>query len=532
MRRLNPAIQAKFETAEALRAKGDIAAAVALCQEIIAQSPQEPNTLHLMGIIAQQLGNPDLALQYIEAALAINPRFAKAWFNRSVFLRARGRNDDALHSARAAAELAPNIGEAWDMIGQILKDQGRLDEAGECHRRAIDLQPNNAVFHDNYSLFLSVIGDLPGSYREARKATLLNPNYPSLNLGNILNRMGYPEKAAQQFAHTRAVCPTLPEVEVNEAIALMQMGDMEKGWELWEKRPEFPSPLNTIPLWQGQKVSRLVLHEEQGLGDLIQWLRYIPLLKSRADHIEAYVRAPLRRLCEESFPYVTYLDEKNPRSDAGARCRWSSFPYFFGKNLDNIPGTPYLTASAERRAFWRDKLRDMPSPRIGIVWAGGKGFSADAQRSLNIDLIRPLIACGPAHFVSLQKGRPEKIDGIFDADPYLNDFADTAALIEELDLVISVDTSTAHLAGALNKPLFLLLRSGGDWRWFLGREDTPWYKTARLFRQSPPGDWTNTIENLAAEIKKFLSGNNPVLIPPAWTGENLRQDPHALPLPE
>jgi hypothetical protein len=261
-------------------------------------------------------------------------------------------------------------------------------------------------------------------------------------------------------------------------------------------------------------------------------LRYVPLLRTRAARIDAYVRAPLRRLCQENFPYLHFLDEDAPVSSAEARCRWSSFAFFFDTRLDNIPSTPYLAASAERRAFWRDKLRDMPRPRIGLVWAGGKNFMNDAQRSLSADSLHPVIACGAAHFVSIQKGRPEKLAGIFDAAPDLEDFADTAALIEELDLVISVDTSTAHLAGALGKPVFILLPFGSDWRWFLGREDSPWYPTGRLFRQRKLGDWAGVIGAVTGEVQKLIAGDRSILQPVPWRGESLRQNPDALPLPE
>ena len=318
---------------------------------------------------------------------------------------------------------------------------------------------------------------------------------------------------------------------VNEATARLQIGDMEKGLGLWELRPDFEKGLCPIPLWQGQEVKHLLLHENQGLGDAIQLLRYIPLLKNYAKQIEICVREPLQRLCAENFPETINIGENVLASTADARCRWSSLPFFFGTRLDNIPPAPYLTAVSERRSLWCEKLHDLPKPRIGLVWAGNKKWYNDGRRSLNTDSLRPLLKEGAGHLVSIQKERAEKMEVTLDAGPLLGDFTDTAALMCELDLIIAVDTSTAHLAGALGRPVFILLPFDSDWRWLLGREDSPWYPSARLFRQTKPNDWDSVISIVAHEVKKFIAGDTSVLQAKRWQGENLRQNPHALPLP-
>jgi hypothetical protein len=168
---------------------------------------------------------------------------------------------------------------------------------------------------------------------------------------------------------------------------------------------------------------------------------------------------------------------------------------------------------------------------MGLVWAGNAHFRQDAKRSIPHDALKPLFDCGIAHFISLQKEKPNRASDLFDVSDYLHDFADTAALICELDLVITVDTATAHLAGALGKPVFILLPFVSDWRWLLGRADSPWYKTARLFRQKKPDDWGPVIEEVAAEVKKLMAGNRDILKPVLWQQENLRRHPDALPLP-
>ena len=262
----------------------------------------------------------------------------------------------------------------------------------------------------------------------------------------------------------------------------------------------------------------------------IQFLRYIPLLKKRADYLTLRLREPLVDLCAKNFPDVGIFSEAAQEPLAEARCRLSSLPFFFATRLNNIPPAPYLTAPEDE--LWRDRLRDRSSPRIGLVWAGNAKFQNDAARSIDFHVLSPLLSCGPEHFVSLQKDRTDNLptSGFFDAAPQLKNFTKTAALITELDLVISVDTATAHLAGALGKPVFILLPFNGDWRWLLEREDSPWYGSARLFRQKKPGDWDDVIARVSKEVKKFIAGDKSVLRAPTWRGKILRENPNALPL--
>jgi tetratricopeptide (TPR) repeat protein len=534
-----PEVREQLETAAQLHASGKLAEAAALYREILNASPRETEALHMLGVIAQQGGNPALALKFLEAALAADSNFTRAWYNRGLVLHVLKNDQKALQSLQMAVELDPGLGAAWDMIGQLLKNQGAYSEAQLCHTRAILLQPHNPRFYDNYADLLLARGDYTKACDTARHAETLDPSYISMSLGSILKAMGYPEQAASQFARLRALRGDDAETTATEAMVRLQIGDMEQGWKLWEQRPFLEKSLDTIPLWQGQEVTRLLLYEDQGLGDALQFLRYIPLLKSRAVQIVLCVRVPLRHLCAENFPNLKVMPfDSLPQTLPAlkqeglidARCRLSSLPFHFAARLGNIPSAPYLVAPAGRRGFWREALQDMPAPRIGLVWAGGAKFRRDAERSLNAATLYPLVACGAKHFVSLQKDRRDKIAEILDAAPRLQDFADTAALVAELDLVITVDTAVAHLAGALGKPAWILLPFDSDWRWLLGREDSPWYPSARLFRQKTPGDWPQVIARVKAEIEKLIAGDRTVLQAKPWNGESLRQNPDALPL--
>lgn len=528
---LNSDTQTRLDEAARVHANGKLDAATALYHEVLGLEPHEPNALQMLGVIAQQKGESELALRFFNAALTAKPDFLQARFNLSVVLRVVGRNDEALEALHKTLEAAPTFAEAWDLAGQLFNDKGAFADAHKCFAHALGLQPNNAHFYGNYALLLFAQGDLSEAYKAARKAESLDPTYPSILLGNILRAWGYPEEAAECFARARKSLPNFADACTSEAMARLQMGEMEQGLALWEHRPDFSSSLYAAPLWQGQKVASLLLYEDQGLGDALQFMRYIPLLGTRVGHLILRVREPLRTLCITNFPDIDVLadtDTAAPTTDA--RCRLSSLPFLFATRLSNIPPAPYLTAPDS--AVWRERMRGLPTPRIGLVWAGNVNFHNNAARSLDFCALAPVLSCGAEHFVSIQKDCSNDLAtaGIYDAAPLLHNFADTAALIAELDLVISVDTATAHLAGALGKPVFLLVPFASDWRWLLGREDSPWYSTMRLFRQRKAGDWNSVIETLGCEVKKFISGDTSVLCAEKWTGENLRKNPNALPL--
>ncbi|MDR3423570.1 MAG: tetratricopeptide repeat protein [Alphaproteobacteria bacterium] len=562
--RLSQNIHERLAEAARVQAQGDLGTAAGLYHKILSLSPHEPTALQRLGVIAQQTGKSELALQLIDAALTAVPDFTEARFNRSVVLRGMGRSAEALQCIRKTVASAPTCAEAWDLLGQMLKEEGDCDGAATCFAHAIGLQPQNARFHGNYALLLFATGNLLAAYREARAADALDPAYPPLLLGNILQAWGHPERAIAYFARARALLPHLGEVTISEAIARLQIGDMERGWELWEKRPDLlEAELKDIPLWRGQKVAHLLLYEEQGLGDALQFSRYIPLLASRAERLTLRVKPALQRLFALNFPSLDVICEEDPPPKAEARCRLFSLPFLFAARLNNIQGHPYLIApkvSPKQRHSLSPHLGGegqgeggrgeyqpappaplppsggrgaFPSPRIGLVWAGNVKHHDDAKRSMDFSLLQPLLACGAAHFVSLQKNRCDAIGaaGVFDAAQHAQDLADTAAMMTELDLIISVDTSVAHLAGALGKPVFILLPFSCDWRWLLGREDCPWYASARLFRQKKAGDWESVIGAVAAEVKKFIAGDRSVLIPAKWEGECLRENPDALALP-
>ena len=522
----------KLAAALAQHSAGAIDAAAALYREVLDSDPHQADALHMLGVIAQQKGNGELALKLTEAALAVRANMPLAWHNRAMILRAQGRKEEALQSAREALGRDPRLANAWNTCAGLLREAGRSEDAREAYAQALALEPDNAALQADYALFLYATGDLPDAY--AILAPLAaDPHFVPLTLANVLKSAGYPRRALPYFAKARELLPQNGEIAINEAMAYLQIGDFERGLELWERRPDYDPRFASLPLWRGQEVGHLLLHEDQGFGDALQCARYIPSVCKRAKRVTLQIAPVLASLFAASFPDIEVipLDQAVPQADA--RARLFSLPYLFETRLQNIPaGAPYLKVTGKDRAAWRERLSAIKRPRIGLVWGGNPHNRNETLRSIPYENLAPLLAAGAGHLVSLQKGTQRKDIALeaFDADPYLADFSAAAGLLEELDLLISVDTAALHLAGALARPAWGLLPFYPDWRWLLAREDSPWYPSLRLFRQEKPRDWMPVIARAAAELRRFLAGETSVLRPAPWGGPPLEQNPLALEL--
>lgn len=372
----------------------------------------------------------------------------------------------------------------------------------------------------------------------AKSIEAIDDKYPLVVLGNALKAAGYPEHAIPYFHKARELLPQVPDILVNEAMATLLIGNLERGWALWQARPDLVATATSISPWKGEAVDHLLLYEEQGMGDALQFVRYIPLIRNRAKHMTLQITPPLASIFAASFPDITVLTPDQMPKAAEAQIRLTDLPVICKTTIASIPAEiPYLRADEKTQTIWRERLAALPRPRIGLVWGGNPAHLNNRNRSLSFDQLAPLLETSVGHFVSLQKGAQKAqadLAGlhIFDADPYLTDFSATAGLMKKLDLLITVDTSSAHLAGALGVPVWMLLPFDPDWRWLLGREDTPWYPTMRLFREQAPRDWPSAIAIVRGELKKFLDGDQSVLNPAKWAQGPLRQNPRALDLKE
>ena len=405
--------------------------------------------------------------------------------------------------------------EALALAGQALSGLRQFDRAaaryGEALRRApdrFDLMSNlGSVLVD-----LDRFGDALALFQQARAAAPRNARVVA-NLANLLDFAGALDDALVAYAAARALDPQDAEIARNQAMTLLRAGRLAEGWPLFEHRrraidpaeatvPRLP-PLSQAPSLAGK---RILLFHEQGFGDTLQMLRYVPLLAARGAELLLRVPPALARLTAAVAGVASVLGADDTPERLDYQAPLMSLPLIFATTLDSIPATmPYLRADPGAAAAWADRLAGLPQPRIGLVWAGSPTGGLDHRRSMRFADLLPLFAV-PAGWVSLQIGPaaaewdPPGTAAALDATPWIADFADTAALLSQLDLLITVDTSVAHLGAALGRPVWLLSRFSACWRWLMAREDSPWYPTLRVLRQARPGHWAPPVAEAARRL--------------------------------
>ncbi|MDO6387396.1 tetratricopeptide repeat protein [Uliginosibacterium sp. 31-12] len=461
---------------------GRLAQAEQLLRRLLAVAPGNPVVFEALASVLQGLGRLSEALAMIRGALAIRPDSPSAHNTHALILLAEGERRAALAAFEQALRLAPDYFEALVNRANLLSDLHRFEEALAALDLAIRQQPALALLHNNRGL--------------------------------VLQDMRRFDEALAAYGEARRLAPEFAEARWNEARCRLLTGDFLEGWRLHEARWQvdgFAAARNfSQPLWLGDTDlagKTILLHGEQGFGDSLQFARYVPLVAARGARVLLEVRKGLRSLLESVAGVAEVIDAGDSLPIFDCHCPLMTLPLAFGTCLESIPTeVPYLGVSAERNLCWREHLAHLPQGlKIGIAWAGNPAHRNDFNRSMPLASLEPLLRSG-AHFVSLQKAPTEAERGLLvrfgvaDFSAEINDFLDTAALIEQLDLVISVDSAAAHLAGALGKPLWLALPFVGEWRWLLDRVDSPWYPTARLFRQGSPGDW----QGLVAQMRQAL----------------------------
>ena len=503
-----------------LRATGRLDEAEPAYRQALRLRPDDPDLHNGLGLVLRALGRPAEAEQCYRAALRLQPGLPEAHNNLGTICNALGRPAEAEASYRTALRLRPDYWEAHANLGSTLRQLNRLDEAEASLGTALRLKPDLAEAHNGLGNIRLSRGDAAGAEASHRTAQRLKPDYAEAhsNHGDDLLTLGRLAEAEESYRTALSLKPDFPDGHYNLGHFLLLAGRLSEGWAEYEwriaahgvGRRDF-----TAPQWNGEALGgrTLLLHAEQGFGDTLQFCRYVPLIAGHA-RLVLEVQAPLLRLLS-GLPGVDCIvaqGDKLPAFDV--HCPLLSVPRLLGTTLDTIPGkTPYLTADRQDAAAWHRRLASLDGLKIGLVWAGGirpeQPLTAisDARRSMALDRLAPLADIDGVSFVSLQKGepaaqaaRPPRGMVLHDFTADLRDFADTAALIDALDLVISVDTAVAHLAGALGKPVWLLNRFLPCWRWLLERDDSPWYPTLRQFRQPVAGDWDSVIAAVKAAL--------------------------------
>jgi hypothetical protein len=385
---------------------------------------------------------------------------------------------------RRVLSLQPSFPECLNNLGAALLNQDKLDEAMECLNQAVALDPNHA-------------GALA-------------------NIGNTLREMGRAEDAVMALRKAAALQPRDANIHWNLSLALLLTGQFEEGWPAFEARRGVRHvPMHrevTKPHWTGQQFQgqTLLIHEEQGYGDMIQFVRYVPLAKARGGEVIVTCRPPLRRLLKSQCGIKQLISDGDPVPSFDLQSPIITLPLIFGTTVGTIPANvPYIKADANLAEGWRRAIAQLPRAlNVGLAWAGSPQHPRDSKRSMQLQSLQPLLSIAGARFLSLQKQGSNNMaseSGFLDWTGRLNDFAATAALIANLDIIISVDTAIAHLAGAMGKAVCLLLPFNPDWRWLLNRSDSPWYPTMRLFRQQRPGDWQTPVRQVADELQKLAT---------------------------
>jgi tetratricopeptide (TPR) repeat protein len=470
--------------ARALLAVGQAAAAAQACRRALARDPKLAPAHTALGAALLAAGDPAGAVAAFRAARTLLPQDADAAFNLGCALRAAGDHAAAIGAFRDAVGRNPGHAPAWGNLGLALQDD-RDPEGGLAERAGGSFALAEAAF---------------------RRAAAIAPTADALCcLGNALRDQAASDPACLAEAESvllRALAQAPDHREAHVALAMTRLlrGDLPAAWPdfAWRPAAAIGRARYKGPVWQGQTIAgTLLIYAEQGAGDFIQFSRFIAAAAARAGQTLIVVPPALCRLAA-SIPGVRVMAAGAPLPAYEAICADMDLPMMFGASLAALPrDVPYLSAAADEVAAWRARLAALPGRAIGLAWAGNRAYFHDAQRSIPAALLTPLRAVQGASFVSLQPGEAAP-DWMVDWTADLPDFAATAALIVALDLMICVDSAVCHLAGALGRPVWLLNRYAPDWRWLLGRDDSPWYPTLRQFRQAAPGGWPGVI----AEVKQ------------------------------
>ena len=468
--------------------------AEACYRKALSLNPDYAGAHNNLGAVLQRLGNPDQAVNCYRKAVGLNPDYAEAHNNLGSALGDLNRPDEALASYAKALQLRPAYAEALSNQGNTLRSQGRLEEALACHHRALALEPDNAVAHTN--------------------------------LGVTLQDQGKYEEALSCFHKALEFKPDIAATHWSLALVLLLRGDYAAGLTHYEKRLEDAGQNQTAtaretlakltgkPRWQGEDLrgKTLLVWNDQAQGDAIMMARYLPLLRDKGAGDILLACQPTLVKIMQTLPAVGRVIGHGtplPMDDFDCHCPMMSLPYLFGTRLETVPNAvPYISVPPARAEKWTQRLAAIKGMKVGLVWAGSKTQKKDFLRSIPFKEFMPLLAIPGARFISLQKDGGESGGALLDWMAECEDFLDTAALVQQLDLVISVDTAVAHLAGALGRPVWLLNRFESEWRWLLEREDSPWYPTMRIFRQPVLHDWGSVIERVAEELKETSTANS------------------------
>ncbi|WP_136524498.1 tetratricopeptide repeat protein [Geomonas ferrireducens] len=483
--------------------------AVRLAPEFIAPHYNMGNSLYTLGRNGE-------AIDCYRRALALDPALPQAWHNLALALKAQGALDEALHALKRAVAAAPDYLAARHNLGELYHETGALERAEETFRAILASDPGYLPSWNALGITLQIQGRLEEAVQCYRTALSRNPDYLHAlnNLGSASRALGHLDEAIVCYRRVLELDPSYADARWNLSLVELQLGRYREGWPGYESRFEKVDPILrpqfSAPAWDGSSLAgrTILLHAEQGFGDTFQFVRYAPLLAAQGGRVLVQCQgAPIAAVLATvpGVERVLLREDPLPRFDCHASLM--SLPFLCGTELATVPAhIPYLFADPLLVERWRPRI-PVGGLRVGLVWAGRKSYKDDLKRSLSLPLFAPLAGVPGMSLCALQVGdgaeqaaHPPPGMALTDLGSSIRSFADTAAILAQLDLVISADTAVAHLAGGMGVPVWVLLPAACDWRWLMEREDSPWYPTARLFRQKRRGDWGEVLERVAREL--------------------------------
>jgi tetratricopeptide (TPR) repeat protein len=545
-----------WEEARLYHQQGRFSEAEKLYLRILEKNPMHAKSKNALGIIAYQRGNIAEAVRLILAATIIRPDFACGYNNLGYLYKRQGQFLNAKDCLEKAIAVRPDYAEALYNLAEVVFTLGQADYAEAYLEKAVAAQPDYvealfqlAVLNENksdlavaeryYQKVLSIqpqhadaliglgyIAYLQGNFRQAeqyyREVLQFDANHAQAlnNMGVIANEQGCAATALKWYDKVLAVNPGDVRAHFNHALQLLKLGDWLAGFIEYEWRLKQDSYTGLLKWcsgkkrWRGEALqgNRLLICDEQGIGGTLQFIRYLPLVKARGGQVLFATKPGLFRLLKD-VPGIDIMyksvDDIKP-TDFELYIPLMSLPLVFGTTPDSIPGQqPYIAAAQQNAKYWRERMRGNKL-KVGLVWEGNRYKGKYAGRACRLADYARLAEIAGVQFYSLQKGAAaqqvkEELFGLVDFTDEIKDFADTAGVVANLDLVITIDTSVAHLSGSMGKAVWTLLPYTADWRWLENREDSPWYPSMRLFRQSTPGDWGEVVERVCTELKKLAA---------------------------
>jgi Tfp pilus assembly protein PilF len=465
-----------------------------------------------LGLERQREGKLAEAEAIYREIIAEHPHVAQAHNNLGILLATRGEHEAAIGYFRQAAVIQPDFGDAVFNWGNVCRAMGRFAEAAKLYQRAAGLRPDFAAAHNNLGNALWLLGRLDEAIEAYQKVLALQPEAAETynNLGNVYYAKGELDRAWEQYEAAIRRQADFAGAHWNMGLIHLMRGDYEHGWPLFEWRRKVPGVgVNAAvrgPMWDGSELNgrRILIHAEQGFGDMIQFSRYLPLVAERGGRMVVSCQRALHGLLRQMKCVEQWIGPEEAAGEYDVQCPLMSLGSIFKTGLATIPEPVRFAADAALAQQWKERIGPGEGMKVGLVWAGKR---EPPFRSVPVAALAPLGKIAGVRYISVQTGRaaaeaaPAELK-LKNWSAELRDFAETAALIANLDLIITIDTAVAHLSGAMGKPTWVLLKASPDWRWMLGRSDCAWYPSMRLFRQRRAGEWDAPIGEVAGELEK------------------------------